>query len=366
MDPDDTGSILLFRMTKFWLFFGIKTIIFPYNQYVRKFLLALAFLLAIVFLLGSFSQFQKILLILQSGHWAFIALGIVAAFMLLFCMAATYQQIYRVVGLEESLVRLFYVSTAAFFVNIVTPATVGVPALAVYLADGHRRGHSMGKVMAAWAINLFFDYLGLLAVATLGMAVLVRRNNLHAAEMTAFTILMAGATGLGVLLYLGMHSSVVLGKVLTWAARGINRVMRIFIHRDYLDENRAVSFAFDIGEGMVALRSHPKMLARPLLLALLNKTLLLLILLIMFLAFNVPFTAGTLIGGFSIGYLFVIVSPTPLGIGIVEGVMALALRSLGVALEAATVVTLSFRGLTFWLPFFIGLLTFRRVSGKAR
>ena len=68
---------------------------------------------------------------------------------------------------------------------------------------------------------------------------------------------------------------------------------------------------------------------------------------------------GPWIGGFSIGWLFLIVSPTPAGLGIVEGAMTLALASLHVPLEAATVITLAYRGLTFWLPFGYGFVAFR-------
>ena len=45
----------------------------------------------------------------------------------------------------------------------------------------------------------------------------------------------------------------------------------------------------------------------------------------MFFAFDVDFTPATVVAGFSIAYLFLIVSPTPAGIGIVEGVMTVAL-----------------------------------------
>jgi hypothetical protein len=83
------------------------------------------------------------------------------------------------------------------------------------------------------------------------------------------------------------------------------------------------------------------------------------ILALVFLAFNVPFSPGTIIAGFSIGYLFWIVSPTPAGIGFVEGGLALALTTLNVSLGAAAVITLAFRGITFWIPLLFGMIAFR-------
>jgi len=323
---------------------------------------AVVLLLAIIFIFASFSEVEQIVTTLQAGKIHFFLLAVLVEFVWLLVVAYTYQRTYAIVGIREDLPHLFLIFNSAFFINIVTPATGGMPALALFVTDGHRRGHSAGKVMAAWAITLFLDYVGLLITTTLGMAILVRRNNLHWSEITAFSILLAIAAGLGVLLYLGMESPTILGKVLAWLAKRINSVARIFIRRDYLTVERAYTFADDASEGMSALRKDYRPCLTPLLLLLLNKGLMMLILALVFLAFQVPFTAGTIIAGFSIGYLFLIVSPTPQGIGIVEGVLTLTLRSLGVSLEAATVLSLAYRAITFWLPFGAGLITFRRVS----
>lgn len=84
-----------------------------------------------------------------------------------------------------------------------------------------------------------------------------------------------------------------------------------------------------------------------------------LVLVCAFLSFEVPFSAGTIIAWFSIAYLFLIVSPTPSGIGIVEGLMPLALSSLRVDWSQAVVITLTYRTVTFWVPFGVGALAFR-------
>jgi hypothetical protein len=65
------------------------------------------------------------------------------------------------------------------------------------------------------------------------------------------------------------------------------------------------------------------------------------------------------------GVLFWIVSITPQGIGVVEGTMALVFTSLGIPAERATLIALSFRGLTFWLPLLVGFLLLRRVRAFA-
>jgi uncharacterized protein (TIRG00374 family) len=78
-----------------------------------------------------------------------------------------------------------------------------------------------------------------------------------------------------------------------------------------------------------------------------------------FLALGTPFSVGTLVGGFSIGYLFLIVSPTPSGLGVVEGILPVALNTLRVKWEAAVLITLVYRAVTFWFPLAVGAVAFR-------
>jgi uncharacterized protein (TIRG00374 family) len=81
-----------------------------------------------------------------------------------------------------------------------------------------------------------------------------------------------------------------------------------------------------------------------------------------FLAFHVPLSVGTLIAGLAIGYLFVYVSPTPSGVGFVEGILTLTLSSMYVPVEDATVIMLTYHGVTFWMMLLFGLIAFRSYS----
>ena len=187
-----------------------------------------------------------------------------------------------------------------------------------------------------------------------------------ASEITASAILVAIAAGLAAMLALGFRSAQELERALSWAVRAVNRLLRPVLRRDYLSIAAAHNFSADAAEALVAMRRSPASLAMPAALALSGKALLISILFLVFLAFKQPFSVGTLIAGFSISYLFLIVSPTPSGIGVVEGVMALTLRSLRVPLGPATIITLAYRAFTFWLPLPLGLFAFRLLGRKKR
>jgi glycosyltransferase 2 family protein len=184
--------------------------------------------------------------------------------------------------------------------------------------------------------------------------------------LTAAAILLVIACAVASLLYLGYRSAEKLGNVLSWLARLINNILRPFIHRDYLQEDKAHAFAQEIAEGISMLRGKRKELIWPMLYALNNFALLICVLAFTFLALGTPFSVGTLVGGFAIGYLFLIVSPTPSGLGVVEGTMTIALNTLRVEWAAAALITLTYRVITFWFPLVVGAVAFRLLGATTK
>jgi len=102
----------------------------------------------------------------------------------------------------------------------------------------------------------------------------------------------------------------------------------------------------------------------PLLLGIANRLSFIFVLWLVFLAFGIPYDAGTIVGGYSIAYLFTVASPTPAGVGVVEGLMTLGLVSLQVPLAQATVVTLAYRGVTFWFLLLFGMFAFQYIKRR--
>jgi uncharacterized protein (TIRG00374 family) len=332
---------------------------------MRKIVIVIILLLAIVFILFSFSELKNISLTLQHSNWRFLAVAFFFECLWIYNVAINYGVLYRLVGLKEDKKRLLMVSSAATFVNVIAP-TGGIGGMAVFLDDAVRRNHSSGRVTVVGALFVLFDYLAFLCVLALGWVVLIRRNNLNAGEITASLILLGLAIAFAVLIFLGYRSATALGNSLAWMARLVNRILHPIIHREYLSEARAHKFAAEMGEGLSAIRGKKKNLIWPFLFALNSKALLICVLAFTFLAFGTPFTVGTLVGGFSIGYLFLIVSPTPAGLGIVEGAMTVALNTLRVKLNASVLITMAYRALTFWFPLAMGAIAFRWLQGKPK
>ena len=328
---------------------------------MRNFIIAIALFLGFIFLVGKFSELQSVAETLQRGIWWFIGLAlIVEVFWVLIC-GASLQTIYRSLGIQEQLGTLALMIIAANFANVVAPSG-GVSGMAIFMSEARRRNYSTARAAVASVLFLFFDYLGLICILLVGLIVLIRRNDLTLVVILASAALIALAMLFAYLINLGMQSAVALGNTLASLARFLNRIMRPFIHREYLSEQRAHEFAHDAAEGLVKMRSQPRSLFLPLFLAFSNKTSQLVILALVFFAFKIPISIGTVIACFSIGSLFVIISPTPAGIGVVEGALTLALTSMYISLEDAAVITLSYRGITFWIPLLFGMISLRALE----
>lgn len=335
---------------------------FVYNSLnMRQFIFALVLFLTVAFVYLSFGELQNILQTLQQGNFWFILLAVFIQFGWFLVTGLTYLALYHILGMNATVYKMSLMSASANFVNVIAPSA-GMGGMVVFISDAKRSGQSSGKVTVVSVLFVFIDYVAFLVVLALGLIVLFRRDNLGPSEIAASTVMFAIAATLGFLLYLGSRSAVALGNALAWMARLVNRAVKPFIHRDYLSEARAYEFSHEMAIDLKSLPERYRSLIKPFLFAFAAKVLMMSILMASFLSFKVPFTAGTIIGGFSISYLFLIVSPTPSGIGIVEGIMPLALSSLQVPWSQAVIITLAYRGITFWFPLGVGAIAFRMLN----
>jgi uncharacterized protein (TIRG00374 family) len=325
---------------------------------MKKLVLVVVLFLGIAVIAISFSELETIMLSLQKAHLGFFILAILVQLIWFITTARMYQSIFHLLGVHEEILTLSRIATAANFINVVAP-TAGVGGVALFASEARRRGHPAGKVTVAAALFLLLDQAAFLVILALGLIVLVRRNDLDSGEISASFFLLGIAITYASVLYLGYRSEERLGNLLVKMVRFINRIVRFFRKEDYLSETRARAYAHEISDGFAGLTEKPSSLIRPILWGIFDKGLLMLILICAFLSFEVPFSAGTIIAGFSLAYLFLIVSPTPSGIGVVEGLMPIALTSLNVNWSQAVLITLTYRTVTFWVPFGIGAWAFR-------
>lgn len=320
--------------------------------------------LGVIVVFLSFDELESTIETLQKANLVFFLLALLIQALWFITTGRMYQSIFHLLGIHEGVLILSRIATAANFINIVAP-TAGAGGVALFAAEARRRGHPAGKATVAAALFLLLDQAAFLVILALGLLVLFRRNDLNLGEISASLFLLFIAMCYAFVLYLGYRSEEKLGNLLAKVARRVNRIVKLFRKEAYLSEARAHDFAHEVAEGFSGLTEKPSSLLRPILWGIFNKGLLMLALICAFLSFQVPFSTGTIIAGFSMAYLFLIVSPTPSGIGVVEGLLPLALASLNVRWGQAVVITLVYRAVTFWFPLAVGAWTFRTLhSGE--
>ena len=325
---------------------------------MRKILLTLFFFVAAAIAILSLGELRHTWRTLSHSNFPFMALAILLMLAWTLNDASIYRSLFRLMDLREKFWHLVLLSSATSFINVVAPSG-GFGGVAVFVDDAGKRGQPRGLAAAVGALYLFMDYAAFMVILALGWTVYIRRNDLKPGEITASFIMLGIVLGLGALIYIGSHSGERLGRILAWLSHQINRILWPFLRREYFHEVRAQEFGVEVAEGLSILRMKHRNILIPFLFALNGKLIQTLILGVTFLAFDVPFSAGTIIAGFASAYLFLIVSPTPYGIGVVEILLPPALTSLGIALEDAVIITLTYRGITFWIPLILGGVSFR-------
>lgn len=330
---------------------------------MRKLIGGLALLLGVFFVIDRFTQLETILSVAGRADWRYLGLAIAVELLWFVATAGTLAAVFNSLGRRRSLVSLIPIGAAANFINIVAPSG-GMSGMAVLISDARRRQQSGAKATVAGALFVLSEYMGFFFFLAAGLFVYFESGTLDATELIPAGFLLLATSLLAAGLYLGMRSGQALARVLTWIVRQINRIVWPFWHRQYLSESRAENFALETAEGLSHLRENPFKMMPALLYSFASKAVMLIVMLLMFLAFSVEFSANSLMASFAVAYLFMIVSPTPAGIGVVEGLLTLSLVSFSVPVGAAAVVVLGYRAITFWLPLLVGMLAFQLLSLK--
>lgn len=324
----------------------------------------LFWLLVIVFVwivVSRFTEIEKLTATLTRGQWQWVLAAALLQVLYFLVYTAVYQSAFHSVEVSSRIRDLLPVVLAAVFVNTATP-TSGAGGVALFADDAARRGQSAARVTAGTLLVMVVDYGAFALVMIAGLVRLLLVHDLRTYEVVAAAVLMAIVGGLSGVLSLGLWAPGRLRGLLNWVQRTLSRVASWLRRPLPLPEKWAETNADEFASAAAAIATHPSRLARTFVMALASHVVDLASLYAVFLAFYRPVGIGVLVAGYAMGLLFWIVSITPQGIGVVEGIMALVYTSLGVPAAQAAVIALAYRGFAFWLPLLVGFLLLRRVK----
>jgi uncharacterized protein (TIRG00374 family) len=317
--------------------------------------------LAIFYVVRHYDELKLILLTLRQGDPRWILLAVAAQIIWLIVLSANLLACYRLMGVHERLSRIFTLVTAANFMSVIAPS-LGAGTLAVLLTDAQQRGKAAGRVTTASFLFVMFDYLGLMVVMGIGIVILVQRGLLSTFIIGGVSFILVVGAGMITFTIVGVRSAQQLKRAIAWLVSRLNHSLIPLIRRNLIDTQKAAGFAGDIAEGLTAIRQRPWGLMLPFLLALTRKSMMIVILYFVSLAFAVPFNLPTLIVSFMVSYLFTIVSVTPSGVGFVEGAMAVTQTGMGINPVDSAAIIIAYRGITFWLVSLYGFVAIRHIG----
>ncbi len=307
-----------------------------------------------------FTELEQLKKTLQGGQWSWLLAAILSQIAYYTVFAASYQAAFFTVDIRARLRDLIPLTLGSLFVNVVVPVG-GAGGAALFAEDLSRRGESKAGAATGVLLQLIADFSAFTLLLIPGMVYLFYEHDLKSYEIIAAVILLLLTSALTGVLLLGIWKQDWLYRLFGWSQRAANwlfgRLRRsLTLADDWVQKN-----AEDFNRAARAAADHPARLALTIGVALVAHLLDLTTLAILFRAFHQPVSLATLVAGYAVGILFWIVSITPQGIGVVEGMMTLTFTSLGMAGSVATAVALAFRGLTFWIPMLLGYFAVQRL-----
>lgn len=311
--------------------------------------------------ISRFNEIENLALTLSQGVWLWVLVAALLQVGYQLSLAYIYQSAFATVGVTSRIRELLPIVMGALFINVVAPAG-GTAGLALFVDDAVQRKHSPARVTAGSMLSLVAIYIGFLIVLLISLTYLFFRQNLKSYQVAGSILFCIGASVIVSLLFMGLKWPAGLRRLLVGLQNFVNGLARKFKRHPLLAENWGTKTSQELTESALAIWARPAGVARTISLSLLSHLIAITSLYTLFLAFRYPVPAGPIVAGYAIGYLFVIVSPTPQGLGIVEGVMPAVFINLGTPNAVATITILAYRGLTFWLPVFIGFLCLQRLK----
>lgn len=289
--------------------------------------------------------------------YLFLALGAISIGY--YFLNQMYLKAFEMVRLKRTKFEMLALQLQSLAVNVIVP-TAGVSSGMIFAADAKRHNDPPALAINGLFLTFLADYSAIAIMLILVLIYLSVVNSLTTTVSVSATVFLFLTFGAYLLTFLAAKKTRTLSKILAYLARVIVVPLSKVLRKKIDVESSVHTFVEELGAAHTSIVKDPRDLGIAIFLALLHHFMRLVTLYLIFISFGAHPTYRTLLAGYAIGALFVVVSPTPNGVGFVEGSMTIVFTSLGLPTALSATVTLIYRGLEFWLPFFIGFILLQR------
>lgn len=327
---------------------------------IRRWLLWIVTLGFLWIIVSRFTQIEKLAHTIASGRWNWVLAAVLLQIIYFMLLTALYQVSLQTVEVETHFLHLFPLTFSSFFLNFVAPAG-GATGNALFIDDAARRGQSPVRAAAGVLLMMITDFLGFTFLLVAGLIILFKQQDLKIYELVASGLLILITISLASLLFMGSWRPSLQKRLLHWVQSLVNRAAGFLKRPELLKKDWAEKTSEEFVGAPAAMNARPMNLVIGLSISVISHLVNVVCIYCLFLAFYHPVKISIPVAGYAIGILFWIISITPQGVGVVEGLMALTFASLNIPLAVATIIAITYRGLNIWLPVIIGFFLIRRV-----
>jgi uncharacterized protein (TIRG00374 family) len=286
-------------------------------------------------------------------------LAAIFVFLAYFFIAKSYQVVFAMNGLKRNAWELNKLNIIGLAVNVIIP-TAGLSQAVIYAEDAHKRGESKSVTVNSVLATYISDYTSITLFVLVSLAYLYAIDSVVPHVVIPAVVLVVLTTVVYVLSYFAGKESQNLEKFIVFLAIKIEGVLK-FIFRKRFNIHDSIDSLYKNFKNMnKAIIADPKDWIKAIGWASLYHAFAIASIYVILVSLGYQPLVRVIIAAYSVGEAIRIVSPTPSGIGFVEGAMYLVFTSLGVPGPVATTTAIIFRGLVFWIPLGIGTILYQR------
>jgi|GEM_PF-2046393 len=314
----------------------------------------------IIFLVVIFLGFKEIRLAvgyLASGIWYYLLLALLSQIFFFIFQAEIRRSLYRILDIREKFQDMLQMTFSAMFLGTAIPS-LHMSALALFMGEAKAKHYSQSKALVASLTFILFDFLGFFCFLILGLVLLFRLGDLNRFQIFGAAFLFAMITGMAWLINFALQKEERIG----WFFGKIAKLIPKSKREKWMPQKEIDMIARESIEAKDFYAEKKYKLWQPLLLSLITQSCGALTLTFCFLAYGIPFTITTILIVYAMAMLFQAVAITPYGIGTAEVALTLTLTSLGMPINTALLLMMTFRVFTFWIPMAVGYLSTRRLK----
>lgn len=322
----------------------------------------IVFIAVLVFLVPRLSEQGQLIEAVQKGNWGWLLGSLIMTIGWNLGLVELYRRSYRVVGIPIKWVELLKLYFASLFTNIITPS-FGLAGTALIVRDARYRGSTHVKGLLAFSLESLWAQTGYLLVnlGLLGVILLEGTvpDRVEWAVLLAISIIILAQFVVYALVY---NYPSTFEKILRVVSRVGNRVSVKLRKRQVFPEGWSEGRVEEMKRIILLMVVNKRDSISAVLVGVLVGVCEILVCIFLLFSFKQNITMSLLMGFLASGIVAGAFFSGPHGVGVVEFGLTLVLSNYGVERGAATLIAIVYRGLTFWLPFFIGFFCFRSLE----